>query len=96
MTAIAIKDLGLERELDARSMRRVKGGGGASWVFGIAVPYGSLPRGSGGELNLYQTNNYFIADQMNNQFAVIDVNNTAANAVINVDAKQQAGNLKVA
>jgi hypothetical protein len=33
---------------------------------------------------------------MNNQFSVIDVKNTAPNAVINVDAAQKAGNLKVA
>jgi hypothetical protein len=31
---------------------------------------------------------------MNNQISVIDVQNSAANAVINVDAKQQAANIK--
>jgi hypothetical protein len=95
MTTITIKDLCVDRELDRQARLRIKGGG-APWVFGIAVPYGARPSGSDAVTNLYETNNYFIADQMNNQFSVIDVKNTAPNAVINVDAAQKAGNLKVA
>jgi hypothetical protein len=47
-------------------------------------------------VNFYQTNNFFVADQLNVQFQTIDVDaSTAANAVINIDANQRAGNLKI-
>jgi len=52
---------------------------------------------SGSPINLFQTNNFYIADQMNNQISVIDVKNSASNATINVNATQNAANnLKLA
>ena len=48
-------------------------------------------RGIAPIVNFYQTN--FIADQLNVQLQTIDVENSAANAVINVNADQNALNL---
>jgi hypothetical protein len=94
MTAITIKDLRRNRDMDRKAMSRITGAGGAPWVFGWARPYVESSRGDGSGFNFYQTNNFFIADQINNQISVIDVTNSAANAVINVNAKQQALNFK--
>jgi hypothetical protein len=93
--AITIKDLHTQRELDCGEMASVTGGG-AGWVFGWIQPYAERSSNLGASVNFYQTNNYFKADQMNNQVEVIDINNLAANASINVNAKQQALNFKLA
>jgi YVTN family beta-propeller protein len=94
MTAITIKDLHINRELDGKAMSRITGARSANWLYGWARAYAGDAQGSGYGGNFYQTNYFYIADQMNNQISVIDVQNSAANAVINVDAKQQAGNIK--
>jgi hypothetical protein len=96
MAAIKIKDLRMNRELDRKTMSRIAGAGGAPWVFGWATPYVDAARRAASGVNFFQTNYFYIADQMNNQIAMIDIDNTAANAVINVDAKQQALNGKLA
>jgi hypothetical protein len=93
--AITIKDLHTQRVLDREEMASVTGGG-AGWVFGWIRPYAEMSSNLGAPVNFYQTNNYFKADQMNNQIEVVDINNMAANANINVNAKQQALNFKLA
>lgn len=99
MAAITIKDLPTSRALDLKAMTSIRGAGGAGWVFGWARPYieQAAHFGSGAPINLFQTNNFYIADQMNNQISVIDVKNSASNATINVNATQNASNnLKLA
>jgi hypothetical protein len=97
MATITIKDLGAQRELDGKAMARIRGASGSGqWVFGWIRPFIEevAPRFAGA-VNFFQTNNIFVAGQMNNQIQVIDVNNSAANASINVSPKQAAANLQL-
>jgi hypothetical protein len=96
MAAITIKDLRMKRELDGKAMSRITGARSANWVYGWAKAYVDPAQKFASSGNFYQTNYFYIADQMNNQISMIDVQNSAANAVINVDANQQAGNRKQA
>jgi YVTN family beta-propeller protein len=99
MAAITINDLHINRALDLKAMSSIKGGMTGGWVFGWIRPFvDAAPSfGSNAPVNFYQTNNFYIADQMNNQISVIDVKNSAANATINVNAMQNASNsLKLA
>jgi hypothetical protein len=96
MAAITIKDLRMKRELDGKAMSRITGARSANWLYGWARAYAGDAQKSGYGGNFYQTNYFYIADQMNNQISMIDVQNSGANAVINVDANQQAGNRKQA
>jgi len=93
MASITIKDLRTDLVLDRRAMSAIKGGN-ASWVFGWIRPY--TPKGngfgSGSVVNFYQINNY--ADQMINQIQVVDINNSAANANINVALDERSTNVK--
>lgn len=93
MSNILIHDLPRVAELDRKAMSAVKGGN-ASWVYGWIRPYnrnaGSF--GSGSVVNFYQINNY--ADQMINQIQVVDINNSAANANINVGLNESSTNVK--
>ena len=96
MTTLAIKDLQTERALDRKAMSSVRGGGGAGWVFGWIRPYIPTVATSdflGPVVNFFQTNNIFIADQMNNQFQTIDINSTGANARIDVAPELVAVNV---
>ncbi|SNT38746.1 hypothetical protein SAMN06265795_1353 [Noviherbaspirillum humi] len=81
MAAITINDLSMNRDMDRAAMAAISGGG-APWVYGWIRPFTSSEFGSGSVVNFYQINNY--ADQMINQIQVVDVNNSAANANINV------------
>jgi hypothetical protein len=94
MSAMTITDLPMSRALDFKAMSSIRGAGGAPWVFGAFRSF--LPESAriGPIVNLYQTN--FIADQLNVQFQNIDVQNSAANAVINVNAGQNAMNFNFA
>jgi hypothetical protein len=94
MAVITIKDLHTNSALDWKAMASIRGAGGAPWVYGWARPFIEKAQnfGSGAPINLFQTNNFYIADQMNNQISVIDVNNSASNATINVNATQNASN----
>ena len=75
--------------MDYKAMSAIKGAGGAPWVFAFRA---FLPDSAriAPIVNFYQTN--FIADQLNVQFQTIDIDNSAANAVINVVAGQNAMN----
>lgn len=92
MATIAINDLPKNHALDRKAMSTIKGGG-APWVFGWIRPFVESSPSFGSSINFFQTNNIYVADQMNNQFQVIDIEATAANATINVDAQQLANNL---
>jgi hypothetical protein len=94
MATTTIRDLPSSRALDYQALRSIRGGG-AEWIFGAfrafvpEVPT-ILPI-----VNFNQTNNFFIADQLNVQFQNIDVNNSAANSNVNVVAGQNALNFNV-
>jgi hypothetical protein len=93
MATITIKDLCMDRTLDRKAMSSVRGAS-AGWLFGWISPYIEQSRKAASVMNFYQTNNIFIADQMNNQIQTIDVNNTSSNAVINIAPSQSASNFK--
>jgi hypothetical protein len=69
-------------------MSSIKGAGGAPWVFGAFQAF--LPESARivPIINFYQTN--YIADQLTLQFQNINVDNSAPNATINVNAGQNA------
>ena len=90
MSTLTIPDLRMSRALDARAMSSIQGAGGAPWVFGAFRAF--IPESERiAPINLFQTN--FIADQLNVQFQTINVANSGANAVVNVDAAQSAANV---
>ena len=93
MAALTIKDLPTHRTLERKKMSFVRGGG-APWVFGWIRPFVAAVPSVGPIVNFYQTNNIFVADQMNNQFQSIDITNSAANASISVAANQGGLNFK--
>ena len=84
MATTTINDLRMSRALDYKAMSSIKGAGGAPWVFGAFQPF--LPESArfAPIVNFFQTNNTFVADQLNVQFQTIDINSSAANAVINL------------
>lgn len=92
MASITINDLPRERALDPKAMAAIKGAG-APWVFGWIAPFVPGGRGLGPVVNFYQVNN-FHADQMINQFQIVDIRNSAPGAVINVALDENATNTK--
>ena len=85
MSALVINDLPMSRDLDRKALLAIKGGG-APWVFGWIRPYVDKRPGFGGVMNFYQITNVFQAEQMINQFQIIEVSNTATDSTINVGA----------
>ncbi|HYD96169.1 MAG TPA: hypothetical protein VEC01_12650 [Noviherbaspirillum sp.] len=92
MASITIKDLRTDRILDHEAMSAIRGGGGAGWVYGWIRPHSTPSFGAASVINFYQVNNY--ADQMINQIQVVDINNSAANANINVALAENSNNAK--
>jgi hypothetical protein len=91
MAHITIDDLPADRTLDRQAMAHIRGGDGAPWVFGWIRPYlPQQPRGIAPVINFYQINNY--ADQLINQFQMVDVSNTAPNSVVNVAVDERSKN----
>ena len=90
MSTTTITDLPMSRALDFKAMSSIKAQAARPWVFGAFRAF--LPESAriAPIVNFYQTN--FVADQLNVQFQTIDVENSAANAVINVNAGQNALN----
>jgi hypothetical protein len=85
MNMLTIKDLSLDVELDRKSMAAIHGGNGAPWVFGAFQPFiEAASRMPGSIINLFQTNTFYMADQMTNQFVSIDVKNSAPGSNISV------------
>ena len=93
MSTMTITDLPMSRALDFRAMSSIKGAGGAPWVFGAFRAFLPPVAQVAPIVNFYQTN--FIANQLNVQFQNIDIDASAANAVVNVNAAQSALNFNV-
>ncbi|MGO4761127.1 hypothetical protein AB4120_01180 [Cupriavidus sp. 2KB_3] len=91
MATLIVKDLDTRHELDFRAMSCIRGGG-APWVFGWIQPYVASRPSASPVVNFYEINYSFYADQMNNQFQNIDVQNNAPNSTITVDAALDARN----
>lgn len=83
MAAIAIKDLRMNRVLDRDALASIKGGR-ASWLFGWIRTHVSTSPSFGTAINLYQITNNFHADQMINQFQIVDVVNSAPGSTISI------------
>src|ERR1700712_4148617 len=78
MASIRIDDLPAERPLDCQAMAHIRGASGAPWVFGWIQAYMPRQPGNAPVINFYQINNY--ADQLINQFQMVNVSNTAPGA----------------
>ena len=90
MATITVKDLPADKALDRKAMSVLRGGDGAPWVFGWIQPYIDGPSGQMPVINFYQINNF--ADQMINQYQTVSVNNTGANATLNVSVDESSLN----
>ena len=95
MATTTITDLPTSRALDYKAMSSIKGAGGAPWVFGAFRAFVPESARLAPIVNFFQTNNFFVADQLSVQFQTIDIDNSASNAVINVDANQNALNFNI-
>ncbi|GAC1544241.1 MAG: hypothetical protein NVS2B7_18440 [Herpetosiphon sp.] len=100
MSAITIKDLSLDVELDRKAMASIYGGAGAPWVFGAFQPFvETAPRTSGSIINLFQSNTfqtntfqtntfqsntYYIADRMTNQSLSINGSNNGPVTMVGI------------
>lgn len=93
MATTAINDLPVSRALDYRAMAAVKGGGGAPWIFGAFRPF--MPAAERIVPIIFNQINFF-ADQLTLQFQNINVENSAPNAQINVNAGQNSLSLDFA
>ncbi|WP_028220348.1 hypothetical protein [Paraburkholderia oxyphila] len=91
MTSLTITDLHLQRDIDPRAMSFIRGAG-APWVFGWIQPYEPAQASAGPVINLYQTNNTFYANQVVNQYQMLDVTNSAANSNVLVGVGQNGKN----
>lgn len=90
MATIHIEDLPASLALDRKAMSRIHGGGGAPWIFGWIQPFVDASPAQYPVINFYQINNF--ADQMINQFQTVSVNNTGANATLNVAVDESSLN----
>ena len=89
MASITINDLPANCALDRKAMTAIRGAGGG-WVYGWIRPFVEAVPSVGPVVNLYQFNNF--GGQMNNQIQIVDIHNSAANAIINVTPQQLAIN----
>jgi hypothetical protein len=90
MATIRINDLCANRVLDRQAMAHIHGADGAGWVFGWIRPYLPEQAGVAPVINFYQINNY--ADQLINQFQMVNVSNSAPNANLNVGVDERSHN----
>jgi hypothetical protein len=81
MASITIDDLPTSATLDRKAMSAIRGAG-APWVFGWIRPFVAESPSQLPVINFYQINNF--ADQMINQYQTVSVNNSGANAMLNV------------
>lgn len=93
MSALTITDLPACHRLDLKAMSAFRGGS-APWVYGWIRPFTGDNQDSGPVINFIQINNSFTADQMNNQFQVVNVSNSAPDANLNVVVGATAANTK--
>jgi hypothetical protein len=92
MARITIDDLPADRTLDRQAMAHIRGGDGAGWLYGWIYAFRPAQRSPAPVINFYQINNY--ADQLINQFQVVDVSNTAPNSVVNVGVDERSNNTR--
>lgn len=78
------------RKLDHESMARIRGAAGAPWVFGWIQAYLPSQEGAAPVINFYQINNY--ADQLVNQFQMVNVSNTGPNSIVTVNTEELGHN----
>jgi hypothetical protein len=90
MAHLRITDLPVHQVLDRQAMRRIRGADGAPWVFGWIRAYMPPQPGMAPVINFYQINNY--ADQLINQFQMVNVSNSAPNSVLNVGVDERSQN----
>ena len=83
MSSITVSDLSLNVALDRKAMAAIRGGGGAPWVYGWIQPFVRETPTVGPVVNLYEISNSFYANQMNNTFQSVSVQNTGSNLSIN-------------
>jgi len=93
MATITLCDLPMSRALDYQAMGTITGAGGAPWVFGAFRPFVPAVAQVLPIVNFYQTN--FFADNLTLQTQNINVENSAANATINVSAGQNAATVNL-
>jgi hypothetical protein len=89
MASISIGDLPRSAILDRQAMSAIRGAG-APWVFGWIRPFVHASPSQFPVINFYQINNF--ADQMINQFQTVSVNNSGANASLNVSVDESSVN----
>jgi len=86
MATTTITDLPASRALDYKAMLAIRGAGGAPWVFDAFQPFRPESDQILPIVNFYQTN--LIADNLTLETENINVQNSAANAIIAVAAVQ--------
>lgn len=85
MSAITIKDLFLDVELDRKAMASINGGAGAPWVFGAFQPFvQTASRTPGSIINLFQSNTYYVAERMTNQSLNINGSNSGPITMVGI------------
>jgi hypothetical protein len=90
MSAITIKDLPLDVELDRKAMATIYGGNGGQWVLGAFQPFVETASRTPGSIinlfqsNTFQSNTYYMADRMNNQFLSINGSNNGPVTVVGI------------
>ena len=89
MASITIRDLPASTPLDRNAMSAIRGAG-APWVFGWIRPFVVQSPSQLPVINFYQINNF--ADQMIIQFQTVSVNNSGANATLNVTVDESSVN----
>ena len=95
MATVTINDLQVSDVIDYKALSSVRGGNGAPWVFGAFRAFSPETDRLLPTVNFFQTNNFFVADQLNIQFQNIDVETAADTAVVNVIAGQDSSAIKL-
>src|SRR5262245_61609037 len=75
MATTTLRDLPSSRALDDQALRSIRGGG-AEWIFGAFRAFVREVDPILPVVNFNQTNNFFVADQLNVQFQDIAVDNS--------------------
>jgi hypothetical protein len=93
MATLTLTDLPVNRALDYRALSAIRGADGAPWVFGAFQCFMPDSARIVPIVNFYQTN--YNAQQMTLQFQNINVDNSAPNSTINVNAGQNGLNFNL-
>lgn len=88
MSAITIKDLPLDVELDRKAMASIYGGtGNGSWVFAFRAfqpVVETASRTPGSIINVFESNTYYMADRMTNQVLNINGSNSGPVTMVGI------------